>query len=73
MSNCQKCKHFYITWDERAPRGCKLYGIKTMSYPGLIVKAYGTAADCMGFEEKPKKIKQDENSKARNADPDFHF
>jgi hypothetical protein len=44
-----------------------------MSYPGLIVKTYGTASDCMGFEEKAKKIKEDENSKTRKTDSDFHF
>lgn len=73
MSNCHKCKHFYITWDERALRGCKLYGIKTMSYPALVVKAYGSAADCMGFEQKKYKTKDKDEKRSDKADSDFHF
>ena len=35
--NCQKCKYYYITWDNRFPYGCKLFGLKSKEAPSIIV------------------------------------
>jgi hypothetical protein len=50
-SKCQDCRHFYITWDQSAPYGCKLFQMKTKLYPNQIVKAAGSG-ECEGYEAK---------------------
>ncbi|PAB59184.1 uracil-DNA glycosylase [Anaeromicrobium sediminis] len=34
---CKKCKHYYITWNNKFPNGCKLYGIKSNQLPSILV------------------------------------
>lgn len=53
--NCMKCKHFFITYDQSTPRGCKTYQIRSQQLPSVIVKQANNGADCIGFE--PKKLK----------------
>lgn len=49
--NCMKCEHFYITWDPKHPRGCRVYGFKTQQLPSLVVfQSSGTP--CMNYIEK---------------------
>lgn len=52
--NCMNCKHYYITWDQRTPKGCKLYGIKSQAMPSQIVQMAGSG-ECQGHEAKAKK------------------
>lgn len=49
--NCLKCKHFYVTWDPRLPRGCRLFGFKTQLMPSLLV-FQSTGAPCDAFVDK---------------------
>lgn len=49
--NCLKCKHFYVTWDPKNPRGCRLYGFKTKLMPSLLV-FQSTGAPCPSFVDK---------------------
>jgi hypothetical protein len=49
--NCLQCQHYYSTWDKDLPRGCKLYGIKTMQMPSLAVKRE-SGSKCAGYEQK---------------------
>lgn len=35
--NCLQCEHFYVTWDPRFPRGCRMFGIKTPRIPSRVV------------------------------------
>ncbi len=56
MSNkCTTCKHFFVTWDQSAPRGCKLYNIKSKLFPSLVVSKASSGQECLGYEEKSKK------------------
>ncbi|WP_025321671.1 hypothetical protein [Deferrisoma camini] len=48
---CLRCRHFYVTWDPRAPRGCRALGFKTRSVPGDEVRRI-SGRDCLFFEEK---------------------
>lgn len=50
-SNCRKCKYFYITWDSKAPNGCKAMGFKTKLIPSLVV-FQSTGHNCLHFTEK---------------------
>ena len=46
--------HFYVTWDEKFPYGCKAYGFKTNSMPS--VKVYQSSGlECQLFAAKPVK------------------
>ena len=55
MSNkCTTCKHFFVTWDQGAPRGCKLYNIKSRMFPSMAVAQASTEKDCLGYEKKEK-------------------
>jgi hypothetical protein len=47
-----RCKHYQVTFDPTAPRGCKLYGFKSTNMPYILVKQ-STGHDCTAFEEKP--------------------
>ncbi len=49
--NCLKCSYFYVTWDPRHPRGCRLFGFKTQLMPSLLV-FQSTGAPCTGFVDK---------------------
>lgn len=48
---CPKCKHFYITWDHRFPKGCRAYGIKSRYAPSVEVFR-ATGKTCAVFEPK---------------------
>jgi len=62
-TNCLRCKHYYVTWDQYAPRGCHGHGFKTKEIPSTVVKKT-SGMDCLLFIEKPKPKKpgQDLNS-----------
>ena len=46
-----QCKHFYVTWDAKFPRGCRLFAIKSRQLPMIdIMRIDGHA--CRGYEPK---------------------
>ena len=49
--SCHKCKHFYVTWDNSFPYGCKVMGFKGKIIPSLMV-FQASGKSCMAFEEK---------------------
>ena len=49
--DCFKCKHFYITWEQSFPRGCKAMGFKSKEMPADVVYQ-SSGMECMRFEEK---------------------
>ncbi|MEK6714138.1 MAG: uracil-DNA glycosylase [Nitrospirota bacterium] len=49
--DCYKCKHFYVTWDQSFPRGCKAMGFKSKEMPSDVV-FQSSGMECMRFEEK---------------------
>ena len=49
--NCMKCKHFYVTWDQTHPIGCKVFGFKGKELPSVAVRR-ATGKDCPSFEAK---------------------
>ncbi len=53
-ANCLKCKHYYSTYDQRNPRGCRFYGFVSATFPTLVVKRE-TGSECMAFSERPKR------------------
>ncbi|PLX69058.1 MAG: uracil-DNA glycosylase [Denitrovibrio sp.] len=35
--NCRNCIHYFVTWDENFPYGCKAYQFKTTTLPSIKV------------------------------------
>ncbi|NBW01711.1 MAG: uracil-DNA glycosylase [Betaproteobacteria bacterium] len=52
LVNCRRCKHYYVTWDESFPQGCRLYGVKSRQAPSIAVRD-ATGAACQFWEAKP--------------------
>nr|WP_254119758.1 uracil-DNA glycosylase [Bacillus sp. FJAT-29790] len=49
--DCFKCKFFYVTWDNRLPKGCRAFGFKTARMPSAeVLRASGQP--CLRFEKK---------------------
>lgn len=67
---CMKCKHYLVTFDPAAPRGCKLYNFKSAQMPYILVKQ-SSGKDCTSFEEKNKKAKEDGSEKKDLNDPKY--
>lgn len=55
--DCFKCLHFYITVDEKFPRGCKVFGIKGKNIPSVDVKR-ATGIPCPVFTSREKITKE---------------
>ncbi|MEK4762056.1 uracil-DNA glycosylase [Viridibacillus sp. FSL E2-0187] len=51
QESCFKCRHFYVTWDQRSPRGCRAYQFKSKELPSVIVKR-SSGLECLKFEPK---------------------
>jgi len=49
--NCLKCQHFYITWDEDLPKGCKIFNFKSQTMPAQVVFK-NSGQNCQAYEEK---------------------
>lgn len=52
--NCRNCEYYYITWENKFPFGCKLFGIKSKQIPSVVVYQ-SSGKKCEGFEEKKKR------------------
>lgn len=48
---CLKCIHYFSTYDQVIPRGCKKFGFQSAKMPSLLVKEE-TGNECMAYEER---------------------
>lgn len=60
--NCNQCKHYFITFDQAAPKGCKAYGLKSKQMPSTIVRQVTNGSGCLGFELKDRLKKKPEKN-----------
>jgi hypothetical protein len=51
--NCLQCKHFFITFNPKTPKGCRKFGIQCKNLPSEIVFMAGHG-ECQGFEQKKR-------------------
>ncbi len=49
--DCFSCRHFYVTWDERHPKGCRAMGFKSRELPSIVVYK-SSGMDCLKFDRK---------------------
>jgi hypothetical protein len=64
---CMKCKHYMVTFDPNAPRGCKLFNFKGVTMPYVMVKQ-ATGHDCSHFEEKVRKTDSTDSKEDKKID-----
>ncbi|WP_321276358.1 hypothetical protein [Thiomicrorhabdus indica] len=57
--DCFACKHFYVTWDQNNPKGCRAFGFKTKKMPSMVVFE-NSGEKCLKFELKDEHKKQQE-------------
>jgi hypothetical protein len=51
--SCYKCKFYFVTWDEKFPRGCRAMHFKSRQMPSTVVfKSSGM--QCMQFKPRKK-------------------
>ena len=50
---CIKCEHYYVTYDQRFPRGCRLFEIKSRMLPTYAVFR-STGQHCPAYQLKAK-------------------
>lgn len=55
--DCHNCIHYYVTWDERFPHGCRAMGFKSWRYPNDEVRRVVKGRDCLLYERKHKQNK----------------
>jgi len=49
--NCRQCRHYFVTWENTKPHGCKAYGFKSAQIPSMVVfQSSGQA--CALFQQK---------------------
>ena len=66
--NCLKCKHYFITFNQQTPKGCRIYGIQSAQLPSIVVKSANNGSDCVGFQAKP-----DKKPKSKNLNDDKYW
>jgi hypothetical protein len=52
--NCFNCIHFFITWDDKFPRGCRAMDFKTRKMPSVAVYD-ASGMPCVRFKAKQQK------------------
>jgi hypothetical protein len=57
MILCQKCVHYYITWDKKYPYGCRAMRFKSHEPPSKVVSK-SSGIECLKFKAKEKLTKK---------------
>lgn len=57
--SCVHCSHFFVTWTNDFPRGCRAYGFRSPEYPSIVVLRESGIA-CQLFEPRPMEPAKDE-------------
>jgi hypothetical protein len=49
--NCFNCIHFFVTWDDKFPRGCRAMDFKSRKMPSVAVHD-ASGMPCVRFKAK---------------------
>ena len=52
VAGCQRCSHYYITWDKIHPHGCKAFRFKSREIPDSVVERNSSGKPCQLFVKK---------------------
>jgi hypothetical protein len=47
--DCLHCRHYFVTWENDKPRGCRAYEFKSPEWPSQVVLE-SSGDDCQLFE-----------------------
>lgn len=50
--SCVHCDHFFVTWTNEFPRGCRAYAFQSPEYPSVVVLRE-SGISCQLFEKRP--------------------
>ena len=50
---CLECRHYFITWDQSFPYGCRAFRFKSAGLPCLEVQS-ASQMHCLKFEPRKK-------------------
>jgi hypothetical protein len=50
--DCRRCRHYFVTWDDDFPHGCRRMGFKSHRLPNDEVRHAMNGQHCRLFEEK---------------------
>jgi hypothetical protein len=48
--DCHRCLHYFVTWDDHFPRGCRRMRFKSRRFPSAEVRQAMNGRDCELFE-----------------------
>jgi len=51
VKSCIGCMYYFVTWDKRAPKGCKYFGFKSLKMPCQVVKE-SSGDSCTFYQKK---------------------
>jgi hypothetical protein len=58
--DCHRCLHYFVTWDEHFPHGCRCMGFKSRHQPSEKVRQAMNGLECRLYEPKtPLKLSID--------------
>ena len=52
LSDCRKCRFYYVTWDKNFPHGCRGVGFKSRQMPNIVVRGNSIEKDCLLYQKK---------------------
>lgn len=61
LVNCHNCEHYYVTWDEQTPHGCRAMGFKSKQIPNIVVQKTTPNLDCLSYKKKDRGKKVQKN------------
>lgn len=50
--DCHRCRHYYVTWDQRFSHGCKAMNFKSRELPSIVVQR-NSGEPCHYYSPKP--------------------
>ena len=52
---CQRCIHYFVTWEVNFPHGCRAMGFKSRLIPLFEVRRAMQGKNCLAFKPKNKR------------------
>jgi len=53
--DCHRCNHYFVTWDEQRPHGCRAMGFKSRVFPSTLVRSCSDGMACRLYAEKSRR------------------
>jgi len=67
---CQKCIHYFVTWEPSQPHGCRAYGFKSKQIPSVVVKE-SSGMKCNFYKLKNSSLNNNFKKPSNSKDFDY--